>query len=101
MSGHGIPSNYAGATRLDSDANAVLALTRAMWFGLSSTQRRALVDAPVVDGGRWLLLSTRVATRVALAERGLVQAGPCLAFTLTGLGIMVREAGVYTREHPD
>jgi len=98
MSGHGIPSVYSGATRLDSDANAVLALTRAMWFGLSKTQRRALEQSRAFIGGR-ILVGVGTPTRRALVLRGL--AHPQGRGQLTGLGIMVREAGIYTREHPD
>ena len=67
MSGHGIPSNYAGATRLDADANACLALARAKWHTLSKTQKRALIDA--CRNGRFgvcLPSGTGLATAMAL-----------------------------------
>jgi hypothetical protein len=94
MSGHGVPSPYAGATRLDADANACLALARAKWHTLSTAQQRALVQSRAVVGGRYIRAHTNTNTARALEALGLVEA--TAPRRLTGLGVMVREAGIYT-----
>jgi hypothetical protein len=93
---HGVPSNYLRASRLGADGNACLALARALWHTLSKAQKKAIIDAPLCNDGRMLLLSTRIATCIALEDRGIVEERGGLSFGLTGLGAMVREAGVYT-----
>ena len=104
MSGHGVPSNYAGATRLDADANACLSLSRAIWLSLSRAQRLAISGSESIVGSFWTRASTGRPTQRVLITRGLADASTASdsngRAALTGLGVMVREAGIYTREHP-
>ena len=99
MSLHGIPSNYLDAGRLGVDANAMLAIARAMYLALTPTQQAALVDASKVHGGYRIEVRS-VATSRAMFDMGLLTRTHKWA-RLTGLGMMLREAGVYSREQVD
>jgi hypothetical protein len=75
----------------------MLALARAKWHTLSKTQKRALVGASAYGMfGVCLTFATPIATADALTASGIC--GDAAARRkLTGLGAMVREAGVYAR----
>ena len=98
MSGHGVPSNYAGASDIDGHTNAMLADARATWHRLSQAQQRALVGARPVPGGRVLCANVAKGTADALVAKAIAEPSTLRRHQLTGLGVMVREAGIYTRE---
>jgi hypothetical protein len=94
---HGVPSVYRGATRLDGFTNSMLADARSTWHSLSKTQQRALIGARPVQGGRVLCASVPKGTADALVARAIAQPSTIRRHELTGLGAMVREAGMYTK----
>jgi hypothetical protein len=94
---HGVPHNYRAATRIDGYTNSMLADARTIWNYLSKAQQRALVGARVVTGGQVLCADVARGTATALVAKAIVEPSTLRRHVLTGLGAMVREAGIYER----
>lgn len=88
-----IPSTYASAPKLSTDARAALAGARLEWDGLTPTMQAALLEGWAETGERINSNAVRLPTREALADRGIVRDSKHGA-PLTPLGVLVREAGI-------
>ena len=90
-----IPTPYNGA-HLDADTRAMLALAWAVWHRLSKTQQGAILGSCKTSIGLCLPFDTPMRTARALERAAVCCFDASGHHRLTGLGIMVREAGALT-----